>query len=92
MFVNKILYNYWRTTHYKDIVPHVPPKKILNIEYLHSCTEIFENKIGELILCSSTNCEDSNCSNQYSLSETNVKNHEYYLQHLLTCEESISKN
>jgi hypothetical protein len=89
MFVNTILRNYWRVTHNRDIVPHVPPKKIVNIQYLHSCTEIFENEMGELTLCSSTDSEDIQCSNQFSLKQTDIRDHEYYLQHQVSCGKSL---
>ena len=87
-FSNKIITEYWRTTHNKDIVPHLPPKQILSYNYSHSCTEIFENEIGNLKVCSSTNCEDEMCSDKYKLSETNTNDHEYYLSHRISCKES----
>ena len=86
-FSNKMIPEYWRTTHHKDIVPHVPPMDVLS--YYHSCTEIYEDVNGNLKVCNSTDCEDKTCSQQYKLIETDVKDHLYYLGHSLTCIESI---
>lgn len=86
VFVNTKISEYYRTTHNKDIVPHVPP--IEGFGYLHSCREIFEDVNGNLKLCSMTNCEDPKCADQFSLSQTNGDDHSYYLGHHLTCEDS----
>lgn len=86
-FVNTIINNYWRFTHNKDIVPHVPP--ITGFGYLHSCREIFEDNNGILHLCSEANCEDPNCANQYSLTQTNTEDHSYYLGRRIDCTNSI---
>jgi len=86
-FVNTIINNYWRFTHNKDMVPHVPP--ISGFGYLHSCREVFEDEIGNLHLCSEANCEDSKCSDQYSLSQTNTDDHSYYLGRRIDCSNSI---
>jgi len=85
-FVNTILSDYWRFTHFKDIVPHLPPQ--LGFGYLHSCREVFETENNELYLCSEFNCEDPKCSDQYSLYETNSNDHLYYLNHRVSCEET----
>lgn len=85
-FVNTKITEYYRTTHNKDIVPHVPPTEVLG--YLHSCREIFEDSTGKLTVCSATNCEDPMCADQYKLSQTNGDDHSYYLGHHLTCEDS----
>lgn len=87
-FSNKIITEYWRTTHNKDIVPHVPPKNIVSYNYSHSSTEIYEDEIGILHQCSLTDGEDKTCSNKYKLSETNTIDHEYYLGHRVSCKES----
>lgn len=97
-FVNSIIKNYWRFTHNKDIVPHIPP---LKFNYIHSCGEIFEllrlaspesNPIEDdplnLITCSKTNCEDPKCSMQYAIYKTNINDHYTYLGHRLSCEDS----
>ena len=85
-FVNTVIIEYWRATHNKDIVPHVPPSK--GFGYLHSCREIFEDENGKLSECSDSNCEDPKCSSQYSLTQTNSSDHLYYLGHYFSCEES----
>ena len=81
--------NYWRFTHTKDIVPHVPPMS--GLDYIHSCGEIFENINGALKTCSTTNFEDKTCADQYSLKETNGDDHKEYLQHSLECEANASQ-
>lgn len=85
-FVNTKITEYYRTTHNKDIVPHVPPRE--GFGYLHSCREIFEDSKGNLTVCSRTNCEDPTCADQYNLVQTNGNDHSYYLGHHLSCEES----
>ena len=86
-FVNTKITEYYRTTHNKDIVPHVPP--IEGFGYQHSCREIFEDSTGQLTLCSETNCEDPNCADQFSLIQTTTDDHSYYLNHHMSCEDSI---
>lgn len=85
-FSNSIIKEYYRTVHNRDIVPHVPLTKGMN--YYHSCTELFEDSTGKLNVCSSSDCEDPKCSNQYHLSETNSADHEIYLQHRVSCDSS----
>ena len=85
-FVNTKIDEYYRTTHNRDVVPHVPPIEVLG--YLHSCREIFENSSGELTICSASNCEDSTCADQFSLTQTNIDDHSYYLGHRVSCNES----
>ncbi len=85
-FVNTKISEYYRTTHNKDIVPHVPPTEVLG--YLHSCREIFEDSTGKLTVCSATNCEDPMCADQYKLSQTNGDDHSYYLGHHVSCDAS----
>ena len=85
-FVRKVLSDYYRTTHNKDLVPHMPP--IDGLGYHHSCREVFEDATGKTTLCSETNCEDPNCSDQYSLVHTSTEDHLYYLGHRVSCEES----
>lgn len=86
-FVNTKISEYYRTTHNKDIVPHVPP--IDGFGYFHSCREIFEDMDGKLTLCSALNCEDPKCADQFSLVQTNGEDHSYYMGHHLTCEDSV---
>jgi len=85
-FVNTKIAEYYRTTHNKDIVPHVPP--IEGFGYQHSCREIFEDSSGKLTVCSATNCEDPKCADQFSLVQTNSDDHSYYLGHRVDCEQS----
>jgi hypothetical protein len=85
-FVNTKIAEYYRATHNKDIVPHVPP--IVGFGYFHSCREIFEDSTGELTVCSATNCEDPKCADQFSLVQTNGDDHSYYLGHRVDCEQS----
>jgi hypothetical protein len=86
-FVNTIISEYYRTTHNKDTVPHVPP--IDGFGYYHSCREIFEDADGNLTECSETDCEDPKCADQYKLINTNTDDHLYYLGHRVSCEESV---
>jgi len=86
-FVKTIINEYYRITHNKDMVPHVPPTD--GFGYYHSCREIFEDVDGKLTICSETNCEDPTCADQYSLIKTNTDDHLYYLGHRVSCEESI---
>lgn len=85
-FVNSIISEYFRTTHNKDTVPHVPP--IDGFGYYHSCREIFEDADGNIIECSETDCEDPKCADQYTLIKTSTDDHLYYLGHRVSCEES----
>lgn len=85
-FVNTVLIEYKRVTHNKDIVPHVPP--IEEMEYMHSCGEVYENVDGVLKECSEVNCEDPSCADQYSLKETNGDDHGYYMGHEMSCKAS----
>ena len=85
-FVNTKIFEYYRATHNKDIVPHVPP--IEGFGYFHICREIFEDSTGKLNVCSATNCEDPKCADQFSLVQTNGDDHSYYLGHRVTCDES----
>ena len=86
-FVNTVIEDYWRFTHNRDIVPHVPP--MAGFGYLHSCREVFEDENGLLNLCSEVDCEDSKCANQYSLTQTNTEDHSYYLGRRIDCENSV---
>lgn len=86
-FVNKIISEYWRATHNKDTVPHVPPTE--GFGYYHSCREVFEDAVGKLTECSETDCEDPKCADQYNLINTSTDDHLYYLGHRVDCQESI---
>lgn len=82
MYTNDKLY---RFTHYKDMVPHIPPNEF---NYYHSCMEIYENENGDLYNCSTNTCEDPLCSKQFLFRETNTEDHSTYLGHYLSCETS----
>lgn len=84
-FVNEIIKSMYRFTHDRDMVPHIPPR---DVGYLHSCREIFEDKTGKLKECSSAECEDPLCADQYRLAQTNTEDHSYYLGHFLDCANS----
>jgi len=86
-FVNTVIKDYWRFTHNKDMVPHVPPTT--GFGYLHSCREVFEDESGNTHLCSETVGEDPKCADQYSLSQTNTDDHSYYLGHRVDCANSV---
>ncbi len=89
-FSNLKINDYWRVTHNKDMVPHVPPIDVFG--YYHSCGEIFEDANNILYTCSLTNCEDPKCADQYALYKTNTEDHSYYLGHRVSCEESTVQN
>jgi hypothetical protein len=85
-FVNTIVPEYYRITHDKDVVPHLPPTTVFN--YFHSCGEVFEDVDGNLMSCSDIICEDLNCTMKYSLIETKTSDHDIYYHHIMTCLES----
>ena len=89
-FYSKTIPNHYRHTHNKDIVPHLPPKKIDTqlSGYYHSCQEIFEDESGIITQCSNAQCEDPYCGDQYKLTQTNTVDHSYYLGHHLDCGDS----
>ena len=81
-YTNKFLSpNYWRVTHDRDLVPHLPPK----FGYRHSCGELFEDSHGDLKECSRTDCEDPQCSQQYRTIQTSTNDHLYYLGYRVNC-------
>ena len=83
-FSNSIIKDYYRFTHYKDSVPHVPPNEI---GYYHSCGEIYEDYNGLLNEC--VLCEDPHCADQFKLIDTNIEDHLVYLGHKIDCNSSI---
>ncbi len=80
-YTNAMLPNYWRVTHDRDLVPHLPPK----FGYVHSCGELFEDSRGGLTECSRTECEDPKCSQQYRTIQTTTNDHLYYLGYRVNC-------
>jgi predicted lipase len=86
-YVNTVINEYWRATHNKDVVPHLPPT--IEFGYVHSCREIFEDENNKINICSEVNCEDTKCADQYTLIQTNSEDHLYYLNHRVSCNESV---
>ena len=85
-FVNTVTEDLWRFTHNKDPVPHVPPEAF---GFLHSCVEVFEDSTGKLKTCSNVNCEDHSCADQFSFNRKDVSDHNTYLGHPVSCDESV---
>lgn len=79
-FVNNKLVT-WRVTHNKDMVPHLPP---ILMGFEHTCTEVFEDSTGRLKTCSSNECEDPDCANQFYL-DLNMDDHYRYLGVAMEC-------
>jgi hypothetical protein len=52
-----------RVTHYRDIVPHLPPKGI-KPDYHHTATEYYEDDLGAVKKCNGSG-EDPNCSDKW---------------------------
>ena len=51
--------NSWRVTHYKDVVPQLPPQG--PIPYQHAATEVYEDQNGKTKTCNGSG-EDPKCS------------------------------
>jgi hypothetical protein len=88
-FANKQIKDFWRFTHNKDIVVHIPPRK--DLDYYHSCVEIFQDEKGNINKCSNTDCEDIKCADKYKLYQTNEKDHLVYLNHKMDCSTDYKK-
>ena len=89
VFVNSKLTNMWRIVHNADIVPHIPTIK--GFEYYHSCREVFEDEFENIRICSASDCEDIMCSQKYKLQNASITDHDIYLGHYMSCENSIAK-
>jgi hypothetical protein len=77
----------WRLVHDTDEVPHIP---FQSMNYYHVCTEVFEDKNGQLRTCDSS-CEDPTCADQYKYPfETNGEDHMKYLGLPISCD-SVSQ-
>jgi len=76
------LINNMRFTHNRDIVPHMP-LSIPLFPFMHLDGEYFENEYGIIKYCDGY--ENNNCSNKYSLYETNTNDHMYFNNHYLGC-------
>ena len=59
-FAGTMMTDFWRVTHLKDTVPHVPNTTYPEL-YWHVCTEEYEDALGNLHTCNST-CEDQTCA------------------------------
>jgi hypothetical protein len=81
-FVNKKIEEFWRFSHNKDIVVHIPGG---SLQYHHSCGEVFEDENGILEGCSNIYCEDINCAEKYSLQQTDLEDHMIYLKKEMRC-------
>lgn len=71
-----------RVTHNKDTVPHLPFTE--KMEFVHVCTEEFENSSGSVKTCNSS-CEDPSCMDQFPFADTNVDDHLVYLGMSVSC-------
>ena len=69
--------DFWRVTHLKDNVPHVPTMTSPEF-YWHVCTEQYEDAIGQTHSCDST-CEDPTCANQWAAWQLKPIDHMTYL-------------
>jgi len=69
--------DFWRVTHLKDIVPHVPNTTFPEL-YWHVCTEEYEDAFGAVHTCNST-CEDQTCADQWAAWQWNGDDHSLYL-------------
>jgi len=76
-FAGTKMTDFWRVTHYKDIVPHVPNTTFPE-SYWHVCTEEYEDGFGNLSTCNST-CEDPKCADQWAAYQWNGDDHTWYL-------------
>lgn len=72
----------WRLTHWRDLVPHLPPQdKFVGIfNFKHSGTEVFYNEDASVrTLCDGTG-EDEKCSDQFGFFESlSISDHLEYL-------------
>lgn len=68
----------WRTTHYYDIVPHVPEEFL---DYIHISQEIWYNEENsKYTICNDNDDEDKQCSNSCAPTKcTSIDDHLYYL-------------
>ncbi len=69
---------YWRMTHWRDVVPHVPLEWM---GFYHSGNEVFFNEyFSQYIVCDKDNGEDPTCSNMCSPFRcTSIEDHMVYL-------------
>lgn len=79
IFISSLLPEIYRTTHYKDIVPHNP---FTNFGYKHVSGEWYENDQGKLSQC--MGYEDVHCADQWTLEE-DIADHMKYLGRSMWC-------
>jgi len=68
----------YRVVHYKDQVPHLPFNSF-PLNFYHACTEVYEDLDGSVRTCSSTECEDGTCMDQWDFTQTSWDYHGDYL-------------
>jgi hypothetical protein len=67
---------YWRVTHSKDVVPHVPPSSLL--DYTHAKPEVYYDEPSAVVtICPEE--ESSKCSNQCGYFCDSIQDHYRYL-------------
>lgn len=76
-----------RVTHLKDTVPHVPFE---SWGYVHGCREAYESTSTasnpQVKDCSTSDCDDPTCAEQWEFKQTNVDDHLLYLGlHISNC-------
>jgi len=59
-FSNNLWTTQYRMTHYKDIVPHIPPQDF-PFGFRQTATEVYENNKGDYKICNGSG-EDKDCS------------------------------
>jgi len=74
-FAGTIMTDFWRGTHYKDPVPHMPEQ---TLGYKHVCTEEYEDAFFNTKTCNNT-CEDPTCADQWAAWQQRVADHSLYL-------------
>lgn len=69
-----------RVTHLKDTVPHIPFE---SWGFVHECREAYESTTTtvnpQVKDCSTTNCDDPTCAEQWQFKNTNAADHCIYL-------------
>ena len=65
-FVTANTHDSFRVVHYKDQVPHLPFNSY-PLNFYHACTEEYEDLDGSVRTCSTSQCEDETCSDQWDV-------------------------
>ena len=79
-YTSKILVYNYRVTHYRDLIPHIPPR---SLHYLHTGEEVYEDKDHILTMC--TQVEDPSCADRWTLIQTSLADHFLYLNRVMDC-------